>query len=541
MNASHPDRPVSPARRDGLPQAAPSVLSSTHRRGPVVLAIMDISFAFPFGLAYIAGYLRERGEDVRILFWPHDPARQSAFLDEIAALEPVLVGFSGLFPDLYVVRGFVEGLNARGRKFPIVVGGQMVSPTPRMALDVTGADFGCLEEGEITTFHLVQALRQGDDPVAVPGLAVRDGSDVTLTGPGEYIHDLSQLPRIPYDLFPARKWLRIGRFYTRHYQQPHWHFDDRIISIHGGRGCPYRCNFCYHHSRARYRDIHDMMEETARLLVEYDANMVYFGDDLVIATPKRVAELLDGIPRLPRKVEFSVSCRFNILEKLDDGALEALAACGCRIMGLGIESGSDRILKVMNKRITTDMVRRGMTRLKRAGILPTVSIMVGQVSETVLDVALSERLMVETTRENPNTQYAFTIATPFPGSPMFDDCVARGLIADEYDFFRRFDPLRQHCALTVNASDMTDAEVVESHARLCRVFADEKRRGEGPLVQAVERTRGALAAFDERRRIRYAPDGVQRVPFGLPPRLYDNAYERLQGGLDRLRLHLRGL
>ena len=55
-------------------------------------------------------------------------------------------------------------------------------------------------------------------------------------------------------------------------------------------------------------------------------------------------------------------------------------------MGLGIESGSDRILKVIGKRFTAETIRTGLERLRNVGILPTVSIMVGQYTETVEDV-----------------------------------------------------------------------------------------------------------------------------------------------------------
>ncbi|GAH08907.1 unnamed protein product, partial [marine sediment metagenome] len=174
-------------------------ISSMLRNGPVVLVSRKIEFTFPLSYAYLAGYLREMGEDVRILFKPSS-SQFSVFVKQIMDMKPVLVGFGSLYPELSEIRKLIRMLNDAGRQFPIVIGGQMVTPTPKFAVEITGSDFGVLGEGEITLHRLVTALREGKDPASVKGLVVRQGDEVTFTGPGEFIEDLSRLPRIPYDL-----------------------------------------------------------------------------------------------------------------------------------------------------------------------------------------------------------------------------------------------------------------------------------------------------------------------------------------------------
>jgi anaerobic magnesium-protoporphyrin IX monomethyl ester cyclase len=88
-------------------------------------------------------------------------------------------------------------------------------------------------------------------------------------------------------------------------------------------------------------------------------------------------------------------------------------------MGLGIESGSDRILKIIGKNFTAQGIKDQLERLRDAGILPTVSIMAGQLTETKEDVDASIRLMRDSVRSNPSIQYGFSITTPFPGSPLY--------------------------------------------------------------------------------------------------------------------------
>ena len=504
-----------------------------NKTGPVVLVCRELGFAIPFGIGYLAGYLKDRGEDVRILFLPQ-PGEEADFVKTIHQLKPAIVGFGGLYGDLRPINRLTPMLNRAGRDYPIVIGGQMVSPTPQFALEITGADIGVVGEGEIIFHELITALREGGDLSAVGGLIIRSGDDFHETGPGEYIKDLSLLPRVPYELFPQNKWLNIGRNYAAN-PQPHWRFNDKVISIHGGRGCPYNCNFCYHHSRPRYRAMSDMMAEAEEMLSRFRANMFYFGDDLVIASPKRATELVDGVRRMKRPVEYSISCRFDILDRIDDGLLGELKSSGCRVMGLGVESGSQRILDVMNKKITVDQIVRGFSRLKKVGIIPTVSIMVGQVSETMADAEMSLRLMIDTVRENRLITWSFTIATPFPGSEMYRLCFERGIYKTHHDFYEAY---RSFKTVTANLSDMTDEQVIAMRDRLQQTYEREKSTARGFWANRVEGwqkkfTKTARAYHNRLRQELPA----NRTGAGLV-RFYDSCCDGVQTGLDNIRISL---
>ncbi|HNX90685.1 MAG TPA: radical SAM protein [Candidatus Omnitrophota bacterium] len=455
--------------------------------GPVVLVSRPIKYTFPLSYAYLAGYLKEQGEEVKILFRPTVDKAED-FAKEIIGMNPVLVGFGNLYPELKEISAFIKCLDNAGRKFPIVIGGQMVSPIPEFAVRITGADIGVIGEGEIILHNVVKALREGSNIKEVKGLAVREGNEVFLTGPGEVIPDLDKLPKIPYEFFPEKEWLNIGRWYTRYHQQPHWHFDDRVINAHSGRGCPYTCNFCYHHSKPRYRSMGVVMDEAREALERFNGNMLYFSDETALASPKRVREMIDGIRNLPRRIEFSVSCRFDILSRIDDAVLREMKDAGCRIMGLGIESGSDRILQIIGKRYPANIIREGLDRLKKAGILPTVSIMVGQYTETVEDVEMSIDLMRESVRNNHNIQYAFTVTTPFPGSALYEHIFKTGLLKDDREFYDIYFKSRKEFQYVVNLSKMSDAELMRMYQKILEEYNKEKEKVLNKKAVVVEKT-----------------------------------------------------
>lgn len=157
---------------------------SQFRNGPVVLVSRPIQYTFPLSYAYLAGYLKKWGEAVRILFRPPVSQRE-LFAKQIVEMKPVLVGFGGLYPELAEIRRFIQALNSAGRRFPIVIGGQMVSPPPEFAVEITAADFGVVGEGEVVLHNLVTALREKEDPASVKGLVVKYDNSYTFTGPGE--------------------------------------------------------------------------------------------------------------------------------------------------------------------------------------------------------------------------------------------------------------------------------------------------------------------------------------------------------------------
>jgi radical SAM superfamily enzyme YgiQ (UPF0313 family) len=441
------------------------------------------------GYAYLAGYLREKGEPIEVLFRPTEKEDQGKFIAEIIRRKPVLVATGGLFPELELIKEWIS-LFPKDREFPIVIGGQMVSPTPELAMKNTLADYGVIGEGEIILYNLVSALRKGEDVSGIGGLTIRNDNGIfTTAGEGEIITDLHFAPKPAFDLFPEENWLPIGKWYASRFSNIHWRYPDRVVPVHGGRGCFFNCNFCYHHQLPRYRPVPDMMTEAKELLEKYKGNFLYFGDDLAITTSNRARQLISEMKKNGIAVPFSLSIRFDVLKRLDDTLLRDLKNSGCRIMGLGIESGSDRILNIIGKNCTAADMTFELKRLKEVGILPSVSIMVGQDSETKEDVEMSIQLMLESVRDNPNISFAFSITTPFPGSPLYYEIFRRGLLKTEQDYYDRYffgDVQKGEWRQVVNMSAMSDREVIQMHKKITRLYRIEKIRRLGLVVDLFD-------------------------------------------------------
>ena len=151
-------------------------------------------------------------------------------------------------------------------------------------------------------------------------------------------------------------------------------------------------------------------------------------------------------------------------------------------MGLGIESGSDRILKLIGKNCTAETILNQLERLKNVGILPTVSIMVGQHTETKEDVMKSIELMIKSVRSNPNIQYAFSITTPFPGSPLYEHIFRERYLKDHQEFYDRYFSNQGDWFQVVNLSKMSDNEVIRMHKKIRKEYRREKINALGLTV-----------------------------------------------------------
>lgn len=503
-----------------------------NKEGPIVIVSKKIEFTFPFGLAYIAGYLRSKGEDVRVLFRPEKSYDYASFASEIINMKPAMVGFGSLYPDLYPIADIIKHLREKKALFPIVIGGQMVSPTPEFALEVTGADIGVVGEGEMIIHNLLGAMREEKDLSEVKGLVLKKDGEIILTGEGEFFKDLSLLPDIPYDLFPSDMWLNAGRYYARAGCQSHWRFNDKVGFVHGGRGCPHNCNFCYHHSVPRYRPISNMIEDINYIHEHYKANLFSFSDDLVIATPKRANELVEALNNLPYKIDFNVSCRFDVLSRMSDDLLKGLKEAGCRSMGIGIESGSQKILDAIGKKITIEQMIDGFDRLEKNKIIPAGNIMVGEVGENREDVELSRRLAIDMVRKNKHFFCSFSVVTPFPGSILYDEAKEKGLIKDDMDFYKKFDPGRQMGALSVNFTDLSDKEVIDTFNSLSKEYSEERKKVRGFALNFMESIINFIGFGD------YALDRlVWRIKVFKPLfYIYSPIYNLTQTMLDKIRL-----
>lgn len=337
----------------------------------------------PLGIAWLAAVLRENGfKDVSII----DSIANRYTNEEVVALlktaKPDIIGIS--FGTQIRFNAFDLARLAK-KELPsslIVAGGPHPTLCPQDTLEnIPEIDIICRGEGEYSFLDLVKAIDQKGSLASVLGISFRDETGrVIHNSPQPPIKDLDTLPLPARDLLPMEK-----------YEQKTTLSKKRCTNIMSTRGCPYQCVFCsvskqWGH-QIRYRSAKNVVDEIAQVLKDYPfLQAIRFFDDVFTMDKKRVLEICQLI--IERKLNISWECEARA-NTIDAEIVEAMKKAGCEFIDLGIESGSDRILKNIKKNITVKQAIEAAKTIKKAGLGLKVFIMHSLPGETYEDIKKS--------------------------------------------------------------------------------------------------------------------------------------------------------
>ena len=298
---------------------------------------------------------------------------------------------------------------------------------------------------------LMSALADDGDLELVPGIAfIREGEFVT-TGP-------PRLPRLArkretgwptLDIFPVEQYITTPKPFP--FAQ-----SDRIFTLVTGRGCPYTCNFCYSANNYRKRDNDDILDEMEYMVDRYNLNSLYFSDDLVMLSKRKVTELCEGMLDRHIDIHFSISAR---VDNMDREVIKLLKEAGCVLIFVGIESGSQVILDSIGKQSTVEANREAVHLIREAGIDCQYGLMFGQPTDTEATLRENVEFIKDITFGLCRTQLLFG-CIPFPGSHLYDWCKETGRIRDDEHFYDLYTCQDMHLnQYPVNMTDLPDEHV----------------------------------------------------------------------------------
>ncbi len=364
----------------------------------------------PLGLAYIAAVLREHGHFVKII----DLNVQDNLWDTAAEREWNIVGLSGDTSRYLISMKIAEQIKKNFRA-KIFTGGPHVTFFEKETLDTGFIDFIIRGEGEFITLNLVDALQNGTSFEEVRGITFKKNGKIIKTLQAPMIKNLDNLPYPARDLLPMDKY-KITLFYGR-----------PITSILTSRGCPFNCYFCsssqFSNLIWRTRSPENIVDEMEYVIKKFDYHAFAFVDDNFTLNSKRVIEISKEI--IKRKLDI-IWWAFSRVDELlnHEDMVRQMAKSGCRMVFLGIESVSKKILDEYNKGITANDSIRAVKLLKKYGIDTWGSFIIGAIDEKkdmILDTVRFAKFL------NPKN-IQFSILTPFPGTRLYEDAERMGII-----------------------------------------------------------------------------------------------------------------
>lgn len=388
------------------------------------LPVKPMRFNIPVGLLHVGTHLFHQGYAVNILE-ANNATSSKQFLDKLGGeLDDILaVGLSVMtaqVPSAIEISRFIRRVNP---SIPIIWGGVHATLYPEQVAAADFVDFAVRGDGEVAVTGLLAAIRAGTDPGAVRGIAYQAGQEVINTGVAEAV-DIEQSLHPEWnlvedireigDMVEVSKRTGVG------------------IPIITSRGCPHRCAFCINSVlgvKYRFRKTETVISDIEQIL-DLGVNRISFFDEDFFANKKMLTEIIGEINIRKLKFRWFASARADYFREkhISPELLAEIVDSGCQQLGMGVESGSQRVLDYLKKDIKVEDTINAANRLNQAGIGVNYSFMVGVPGETKEDIRQTLRLITTIT----NMDDSFRILGPFvyrpyPGSELYDDCLAEGM------------------------------------------------------------------------------------------------------------------
>jgi anaerobic magnesium-protoporphyrin IX monomethyl ester cyclase len=307
---------------------------------------------------------------------------------------PVCVGISAM-TGVQILEGLRASRIVKRHGCPIVWGGIHPTIQPESTLAHELVDYVVAGEGEVAFAELVDALAAGKSGAGIPGVWYTDGDRSRYGGDRERFVDLNALPAIPYHLIDMRKYIKPSS-------------RGNTLNLYTSRGCPQQCTFCYNNSinKRRWRsfsadrtisDIHELLK------VFPDIRHFQFWDDDFFTNPKRARRIAEGLTRISPAITWSaLGAHVREVDRMDTDYLRSLQESGCKEMLIGVESGSEKVLKLIKKNFKLEELFRVNQKLQKFGITPTYTFISGVPGEDDTDIKKSIAVMFKLKRDNPD-------------------------------------------------------------------------------------------------------------------------------------------
>ncbi|MBA4385077.1 MAG: B12-binding domain-containing radical SAM protein, partial [Anaerolinea sp.] len=423
---------------------------------------------FPIGLAYIASVLKKEGHEVEIYSQDIYHYPDSHLTEHLNRSKYDIVGVS-VIGGYYQYRKLLSLSyainNSKNRPF-YIIGGHGPAPEPEYFIRKTEADAVCIGEGEETIVELINALENQQPLKDVLGIAYRDGENVIINERRSLINDIDNIPFPAYELFPVSIY--------RLLRMPHCTGTDFVMPLLSGRGCTFKCNFCYRMDEGfRPRNIESIIEEIRLLKSNYKITYIYFNDELLMSSIDRTISLCEAFIKSQINIKWNCNGRLNYAKK---DVLKIMRESGCVFINYGIESFDDQSLRKMNKALNTKQITSGIEATLAAGISPGFNIIFGNIGENKDVLTKGVNFLLK--YDDGSQMRTIRPVTPYPGSPLYYYAIEKGLLQDCADFYEN-----KHMnsdLLSLNFTDMSDNDfhqaLLEANTRLIQNYFSKKMK-----------------------------------------------------------------
>lgn len=418
---------------------------------------LDINPLPPLGLGYIAAVLELQDIEVKIVDCLMEGWHKRIKVDEnvirigldfnsirkiIENYAPDIVGVNSLFTkQRQNAHKIYELAKEISEDIITVAGGAHPTVMPELVLSDKNVDYIVIGEGEETIVDLINVIEGVKDISALDGIGYKEDGDIRMIPKTKFILDLDKLP------FPARHLLNLEKYFglkMSHGARKKKKFSPIITS----RGCPAKCTFCSAHKvwgrKFRQRSPENVIAEMKHIKERYGIEEIMFEDDNVTLNVKRAEKLFDLM--IEEKLDFVWDTPNGVaVWALNEKLIDKMKKSGCYKLNLALESGSQYVLdNIIKKPLNLNKSKSLRRYAKKIGLDVGLYLIMGLPGETESQIMETFDLAKELEIYNP----FISIATPYPGTELYDVCVKKEYLKDDFSlddlFIRSFSISTEH-------------------------------------------------------------------------------------------------
>ncbi|MCB9758306.1 MAG: radical SAM protein [Alphaproteobacteria bacterium] len=366
----------------------------------------------------LASWVRKHGYDVKLI----DLHALNLMPEEAQALvreaDPDIVGLTAKTLGWPAVIEIAQMVRAVCPDATIVLGGPHLSLYPEESLTWPCFDLAVVGDGEETFLEICDRHESGSELTGIPGTVSRSKEGIVRHAPRTLSRDIDQYPMSAWDL------VKLDNYNVLTLLKP---FATMVTT----RGCPWHCGYCsqVYSEKLRFRSPELVVDEMEFLQKTYGVKEIVMFDETFTIGKKRMRRFSEEVQRRGLNVKFNIRAR---VDTVDRETLTLLKQAGLRSIHMGVEAGTDRVLKIMNKQITREQTRRAFRIAREVGIETRGYFMIGYYDATPEDIEETIHFA-----SSIGLDWAsFSVATALPGTDLYTIAQERGYV--EGDFWREY-------------------------------------------------------------------------------------------------------
>ena len=491
------------------------------------LRLGSVTKFLPVGIGSVMTYLRTHGHDFDLLDVDIHDLGNDAIEDYLSRHEYDIVLTGCIVTHYKWVKWLTRAIRRYMPATKIVVGNSVGGSIPELFLRNSAADVVVIGEGEITALEVVRAFERGTPLGAVEGIAFLDDTGAFVKTAKRKATRIDDLPMIDWDLFEHAKYFAKSDHASAQgliidYERP-----PRVMPVSTARGCVHKCTFCHYvfwDDPYRHRSSESILAEVARNIDRYGATYINFWDDLSFSHLRQAEAVADAIIASGLKFNWNAAVRSDLFgdprhpyaKRVE--VAEKFKRAGCLSVGFSLESGSQAILDMMEKRVEVQYFIDQTRILREVGIAFGTSVVFGYPIETreTIKQTFDQCLAV-------GIYPSIGFLLPLPYTKMYAWAREHGYIPDEDNYL---DSITERQDICLNMTAMSNDEIMECIKEGGREL--NRRLALGLDEQRLIRTGGyrnqsQVTAHNQRPPL--DPDAIQRnendVSFNYSRALFD--------------------